>query len=59
MNWNIKVEEYEKILLWWYRKIAEMGHGDLTIKIEKSNNKIEIVPGPKIRHQEEQEVFEK
>ena len=59
MNWNNKVMEYEKILLWWYRRIAEMGHGDLTVKIEKSNNKIEIIPGPKIRKFEEQEVFEK
>ena len=59
MNWNNKVSEYEEILLWWYRRIAEMEHGDLTIKIEKSDNKIEIIPGPKMRHQEEQEVFEK
>lgn len=59
MNWDEKLRENEEILLWWYRKIGKMGHGDLTIKIEKSNNKIEIRPTLNIRTEEEQKIFVK
>lgn len=59
MSWEEKLNEGERILLWWYKKIGEAGHGDLTIYFEKSNNKIDIKPTPNIRTEEEQKIFEK
>lgn len=58
-KWEEKLNESEKILLWWYRKIGEAGHGDLTIHFEKLHNKIDIKPSPNIRTEEEQRIFEK
>lgn len=47
MNWEEKLNETEKTLLWWYRKMGEMEHGDLTIYFKNGNkNKIDIQPAP-------------
>ncbi len=58
MDWQKTVEDNEQILLYWYRKIASSGHGDITVEISQSAGKIEIKPTPKIRDNKAQLVFD-
>lgn len=58
-KWERKLEEHKLILLCWYERIGEMGHGEITIRFEQSSNKVEIVPMPKIRSVAEHKVISK
>lgn len=58
-KWEEKLNESEKILLWWYRKIGEAGHGEIKILFNKENCRIDIDPTPRIRDNETQRLFEK
>jgi len=61
-EWEELVKKKERHLVWWFRKLAEAGHGDISVEIrQKKGDKsyIEIRPTPAIRTDEEQAVFEK
>lgn len=58
-KWKNKLEEHREILLSWYERIGEMGHGEITVKFEESNNRMEIIPVPKIRNIEEHKLITK
>lgn len=59
MTWVEKLNESERTLLWWYRKIGEAGHGEIIVDISKKSDKIEICAKPRIRDVKAQSVYQK
>ena len=57
MTWDETVAENETILLDWYRRITASGHGDISVEVSKSAQRIEIIPKPRIRNDEAQRAF--
>jgi hypothetical protein len=60
-EWEELVQKQEQRLVWWFRKLAESGYGDISIEIRKKKGDksyIEIRPTPAIRTAEEQAIFE-
>lgn len=42
MKWEETVEEREQHLHIWFQKLAEVGHGEITVVFNRENNRIEI-----------------
>ncbi len=57
MSWNATVAEREQHLLLWYRKMAEVGHGEITVSFNQDNNKIEIDANFRTRDGEALKIF--
>ncbi|MBU1864269.1 MAG: hypothetical protein KKH94_11440 [Candidatus Omnitrophica bacterium] len=56
-DWKTKVSENKSIVDFWYAKITEAGHGNLTVCVNKDNGTIDIRPELSIRNMEEQRVY--
>ena len=56
-DWNTKTKEGKIIMNEWFNKIAEVGHGKITIIFNKDNGKIDIRPELSIQKMEEHSVF--
>ena len=56
-QWKKTVEDGLALLIKIYQRTADLGHGELTVKFNKENDRVEIDAGQKFRSSEEFDRF--